>query len=289
MPVRSVACSGATRPAIASGSHPGRYCRTRGSPWTAARATRVQAARPVPRRLGPQARCRPVVTEFPSERTVVPRKGHSHRPWPGIAASRRSPRPWSFVEPDLVDDSGAMTAMSASGDDQPPEVTAGLPPSAAHSSAGMPAGPLPEGARCLTQFIWLLEHVQDAVTWHRQQARSGSYERTAFGTTNRLDRSPRPVSRSRPCAHNDLSVRPQRRDRPTGLARIAAGVCALAANQLQSLSVIGTPLRRVPYRCSYASSRDSRDIFRISFPGVLKDGEQRVLLGCGQDREGPLG
>ena len=142
----------------------------------------------------------------------------------------------------------AMTAMSASGDDQPPEVTAGLPPSAAHSSAGMPAGPLPEGARCLTQFIWLLEHVQDAVTWHRQQARSGSYERTAFGTTNRLDRSPRPVSRSRPCAHNDLSVRPQRRDRPTGLARIAAGVCALAANQLQSLSVIGTPLRRVPYR-----------------------------------------
>jgi hypothetical protein len=124
------------------------------------------------------------------------------------------------VEPDLVDDSGAMTAMSASGDDQPPEVTAGLPPSAAHSSAGMPAGPLPEGARCLTQFIWLLEHVQDAVTWHRQQARSGSYERTAFGTTNRLDRSPRPVSRSRPCAHNDLSVRPQRRDRPTGLARI---------------------------------------------------------------------
>ena len=45
-----MARSGATRPAIASGSHPGRYWRTRESPWpvpwTAARATRVTGRPP---------------------------------------------------------------------------------------------------------------------------------------------------------------------------------------------------------------------------------------------------
>ena len=42
-------------------------------------------------------------------------------------------------------------------------------------------------------------------------------------------------------------------------------------------------------RCSYVLSRDSCGIFLVSFLGSEKDGERGSLLGCGQDREGPLG
>jgi hypothetical protein len=42
-------------------------------------------------------------------------------------------------------------------------------------------------------------------------------------------------------------------------------------------------------RCSYGLSRGSDDVSWFHFWVLKKDGERDSLLGCGQDREGPLG
>ena len=44
-----------------------------------------------------------------------------------------------------------------------------------------------------------------------------------------------------------------------------------------------------PYNDAPMPRQGIRVTFSDLISGVLKDGEQRVLLGCGQDREGPLG
>ena len=49
-----------------------------------------------------------------------------------------------------------------------------------------------------------------------------------------------------------------------------------------------TPRSRAD-RCSYVLSRHWCGIFLVWFAGVVEGGGRGGLLGCGQDREGPLG